>query len=388
MKTITLLGSTGSIGLSAARVLRLLKDEFRVYGLSCGKNLSVLEEQISEFQPAAVAVADRNARLSDKYADLKKRFSHVEFIDSDVPVSELAARSVDMTLSAIVGAAGLAPSLAALGAVKRLALANKETLVMAGDIFMSEAARLNTEIVPVDSEHSAVFSLIQNIGTGELERVLLTASGGSLRNLSIEELPHVTPERALAHPTWSMGSKITIDSATLMNKGFEVIEAHHLFNLPYDKIEVVIHPESSVHSMAETVDGAVYAHMGVADMAHPILFALKYPDKISNNFGRLDFKKHMALNFLPYDEIRYPALSLCYEAGKRGGTAPAVLNASNEVAVAAFLDGKISFTDIVKIVEKTVSAHDVLDNPGIDEIFAFDAQAREKTDKIIRGIIK
>ena len=388
MKTINILGSTGSIGLSAARVLREQKDEFKVYGLTCDRNISVLEEQIAEFNPSAVAVAQRDTRLSDGYLSLKKRFNHVEFIDGENPVTELAARNVDITLSAIVGAAGLAPSLAALGATRRLALANKETLVMAGDIFMSEAARLNTEIIPVDSEHSAVFALLHNVKKDELERILLTASGGSLRSMSIHELADVTPQQALAHPTWNMGSKITIDSATLMNKGFEVIEAHHLFSLPYSKIDVVVHPESIVHSMIETVDGAVYAHMGVADMAHPISYALKYPHKTSNNLGRLDFQQRMALNFMPYDELRYPALSLCYAAGERGGTAPAVLNASNEVAVGAFLERKISFTDIVKIVEKTVSEYHVLDNPGIDEIFEADAGARVKAGEIIRGMIK
>ena len=388
MKTVTLLGSTGSIGLSALRVLRELKDEFKLYGLCCNSNLQVLEKQIEEFRPAAVAVSSREARASKDYALIKKRFGNVEFIESDKPALELALRKTEITISAIVGAAGLEPSLAALKGARRLALANKEALVMAGDIFMAEAARLGTEIIPIDSEHSAVFSLLGNAGEKDLERIIITASGGSLRSMPVEELSKVTPEQALAHPTWSMGKKITIDSATLMNKGLEVIEAHYLFNLPYEKIDVVIHPESIVHAMIEAADCALYAHMSVADMAIPILNAIKYPDKVNAHFGRLDFTKVMQLNFLPLDALRYPALALCYKAGKRGGTMPAALNAANEVCVEAFIDRKISFTNIVEIVERTLESCDITDTPSIDEIFEADRQAREISMKFIRGTKK
>ena len=388
MKTITLLGSTGSIGLSALRVLRELKDEFELYGLCCNNNLQVLEKQIEEFRPAAVAVSSREARMSKDYAIIKKRFSNVEFIESDRPALELASHETAITVSAIVGAAGLEPSLAALKGARRLALANKETLVMAGDIFMAEASRLGTELIPIDSEHNAVFSLLGNTGKEELKRIIITASGGSLRSMPVEELSKATPELALAHPTWNMGRKITIDSATLMNKGFEVIEAHHLFNLPYEKIDVLIHPESIVHAMIETADCAVYTHMGVADMAIPILNAIKYPHKTNNHFGRLDFTKAMQLNFLPWDASRYPALALCYEAGRRGGTMPTVLNAANEVCVEAFINKKISFTNIVEIVERTLESCYIVDTLSIDEILEADRQAREISMKFIRGAKK
>ncbi len=384
-KTITILGSTGSIGLSALRVLRELRDEFRVSGLGCNRNLELLEEQIREFRPAAVAVASAEIRRGPEYASLEQRYPHVEFITGDDCMETLATMETDITLSAIVGAAGLAPSLAALKSSKRIALANKETLVMAGDIFMKEAARRKVELIPVDSEHSAIFSLLHGVKSSELERILLTASGGGLRKVPVIDLDGVTPEEALCHPTWSMGRKITIDSATLMNKGLEVIEAHHLFSVSYEKIEVVIHPESVVHSMVETVDGAVYAHMGVADMALPILNALKYPQKTRNNFGRLDFSKESLLHFSGWDRERYPALTLCYEAGKRGGTLPAVLNGANEAAVNAFLDRRISFTDITSVVEKVMQLHEVIEKPSIDDIFEADSFAREISEKTIRG---
>ena len=387
-KLLTILGSTGSIGQSTLRVARMLSGEVRVYGLGCNRNLELLAEQIEEFKPSVVAVSSWDARGSVEFRDLASKYPSVEFIEGDECMVELAGRPVDIVLSSIVGAAGLRPSLAALESCRRLALANKETLVMAGDIFMAEVARRGVELIPVDSEHSAIFSLLHNVKKGELERILLTASGGSLRDLPVEELPKVTPAQALAHPTWNMGNKITIDSATLMNKGLEVIEAHHLFDTAYEKIDVVVHPESVVHSMIETVDGAVYAHMGVADMALPILNAMKYPEKVRNNFGRLDFTKSNTLRFLPWDSSRYPALTLCYEAGKRGGTLPAVLNAANEVAVDAFLKGKIFFTDIVRIVEKVMEGYQVIGDPGIEDIFEADRIAREIALINVRGMNK
>lgn len=386
-RTVILLGSTGSIGRSAVRVLRELKEGFKVYGLSCCENLSLLEEQIRELGPAAVSVASPAARASLEYRELKERFPDIEFIEDPEPVTALAGREADITLSAVVGSAGLLPSLAAIGSAKRIALANKETLVMAGDLFMERAAASGTEIIPVDSEHSAVFSLMNNIAPSqELKRILLTASGGSLRDMPVSRLKTASPAEVLKHPTWSMGSKITVDSATMMNKGFEVIEAHHLFKIPYEKIDVTLHPESLVHSMIETVDGAVYAHMGTADMALPIMNAFCYPHRQSNGFGRLDFTKELNLRFMPWDPARYPALPLCYKAGKAGGTLPAALNGANEAAVKAFLEGKILFTDIQYIVEKAVSAHRPVYNPGLEDILEADRQAREISDKNIRSI--
>ena len=353
-------------------------------GLACEQNLTLLAEQMRELNPAAVAVASKEARGTAAYAELKSRFPKIEFIEGESPVLALAGRESDITLSAIVGAAGLLPSLSALGAAKRLAIANKETLVMAGDLFMERAAASGAEIIPVDSEHSAVFSLLQGISKGDISRILLTASGGSLRNVPLSELAVATPAQVLAHPTWNMGSKITVDSATMMNKGFEIIEAHHLFDMPYDKIQAVLHPESRVHSMVETADGAVYAHMGVADMSLPILNAFTYPKRRENGFGKLDFTKGFSLNFEPWDAARYPALELCYKAGRAGGALPAIVNGANESAVKAFLDGKIAFTDIVLVVEYAMSSLAGGKASSIDDILEADRKARETSDKYIK----
>ena len=266
-----------------------------------------------------------------------------------------------------------------------MALANKETLVMAGDIFMRRVRDCNVELIPVDSEHSAVFALLENIKRKNIARIILTASGGSLRDRPVRELESVTPEEALAHPTWNMGSKITIDSATLVNKGLEVIEAHHLFNVGYDDIDVVIHPQSIIHSMVETVDGSVHALMSVPDMALPIMNALTYPEKVANPFGRIDFSRVGSLTFKSHEGGKYPALELCYSAGRAGGTMPAVLNGANEVAVGAFLEKRLRFTHIVKIVERVMALHSPLVDPGIDDIFSADAWARDMANRMIRG---
>ena len=382
-KTITLLGSTGSIGISALKVIRFLKGEFRVAGLSCRRNLSLLDDQIREFSPSCVAVESESAVQSDEYRALKKRHSGVRFYEGAQGIIEVAGTPVDVLVSAIVGAAGLKPSLEGIKSAGRIALANKETLVMAGDLFMSEIREKRVELIPVDSEHNAVFSLIKNLLPGELERIVLTASGGSLRGMAIDRFHEVTPEMALNHPTWSMGSKITIDSATMMNKGLEVIEAHHLFNVGYDRIDVIIHPESIVHSMVESIDGSIYAHMGIADMSFPILYALKYPEKVRNNFGRLDLEKLGSLNFYACEKERYPALDLCYTAGRTSGTMPAVLNAANEVAVEAFLSGKIHYSDIVRIVEKAMERHRTISSPCLEDILNADIESREISRSLI-----
>jgi 1-deoxy-D-xylulose-5-phosphate reductoisomerase len=383
--SITILGSTGSIGVSALRVLRSLGGEFRVRGLSCHRNLGLLEEQLKEFAPEAAAVGAMELVSPDDYRALKRRFGRVEFLEGEEGIRELASRGADIVISAIVGSAGLAPTLAAVPRSRRIALANKETLVMAGDLFMRAVREHGVELLPVDSEHSAVFSLLQGMDRGDVRRIVLTASGGSLRERAADELDHVTPGEALAHPTWEMGDKITIDSATLMNKGLEVIEAHHLFGMDYDSIGVIIHPESIVHSMVETVDGAVYAHLGVADMALPILAALTHPRRCANPFGRLDLTGVGSLTFHAYDALKFPAVELCYHAGRSGGTAPAVLNGANEAAVGAFLSGRIRFTDIVKIVEKTVKRHYTVKDPSIEQIYSADGWARETAEGMIRG---
>lgn len=377
MTDIIILGSTGSIGRSALRVVESFPERFRIKGLSCKGSLPLLREQIERYRPQFVAVSSAEACGSDAYRALKKEFASTEFFDGDDGVVELASKRCDILLSAVVGAAGLKPALAAVKSAKRIALANKETLVMAGDLFMKEVASAGCELIPVDSEHSAIFCLLDGRDRSFLDTIIVTASGGSLRDRTLPELSSVTPDIALAHPTWNMGAKITIDCSTMMNKGLEVIEAHHLFGVSYDRIDVVVHPESIIHSMVQTVDGAVYAHMGVTDMVFPILNSLSYPEKIANPFGKLDLARLGALTFRSYDRERFPALALCYDAGREGGTMPAVLNAANEVAVAAFLDRRIGYLDIVRTVSSVMERHEKLSDPGIHDIFAADEWARE-----------
>jgi 1-deoxy-D-xylulose-5-phosphate reductoisomerase len=355
---------------------------FTVYGLACNRNIDLLSKQINEFNPVCAAVADISGQES-QFKDIKKNFSHVEFFEGEEGLIELAKKKCDLTVSAITGSAGLIPSIAALEGCSRLALANKETLVMAGDIFINMAAVKGVELIPVDSEHSAVFSLLNNIRREDMLRIILTASGGSLRDYK-GDFRDVTPEIALNHPTWSMGSKITIDSATLMNKGLEVIEARYLFNIDYDKIDVVIHPESIIHSMVETADGAVYAHMGVADMALPILNAMTYPEKVKNSFGRLDFSSLKSLSFRNYNKEKFPALQLCYEAGRAGGVMPAVLNAANEAAVYAFLDRRIGFQHIVTVVAESMSRIGNVSDPFIEDIIQAGLEAAAVAESLIK----
>ncbi|HSV96296.1 MAG TPA: 1-deoxy-D-xylulose-5-phosphate reductoisomerase [Spirochaetota bacterium] len=382
--TVSILGSTGSIGTSALRAIRSQGGDFRVYGLSCNRNTALLGEQIEEFRPEVVAVAS-NDDSHGCCEELRRRFPGIEFFDGAEGVLEIARRDVDIVLSAIVGAAGLRPTLEAVPHTRRIALANKETLVMAGGLFMDKIREHSVELIPVDSEHSAVFSLLENLDSSEVERIILTASGGSLRDRGADDLAGVTPGEALNHPTWSMGSKITIDSATLMNKGLEVIEAHHLFDAPYDSIDVLIHPESVIHSMVETIDGSLYALLGVPDMALPILNALSYPERRRNPFGRLRLEDLGSLHFAAPDARRYPALALCYGAGRAGGTAPAALNGANETAVDLFLERKIGFTDIVRLVEEVLALHRPVAEPDIDDIFQADAWARKAVQSILRG---
>lgn len=383
-QNLTILGSTGSIGISALRFIREYSQRFTLYGISCNRNLDECARQVEEFLPAVVAIADSDIFNSDACKDMRGRFPDIEFLVGEEGVVELARRKVDSTLSAIVGAAGLKPSMAALESTGRMALANKETLVMAGPHFIKKAAQNNVSVVPVDSEHSALFFLLDGRKKEDLHRLILTASGGSLRDYPVYDLTDVSPAEALAHPTWDMGKKITIDSATLVNKGLEVMEAHHLFGTPYDSIDILIHPESIIHSMVEMRDGAFYAHMGLADMVFPIQSALTYPEMLDTAFGRLDFNSISHLSFRTYEKERYPALELCYAAGKAGGTVPAVLNAANEIAVTAFLEGEIRFTDIAVLIEKTMEKTAAVREPSMDDIFSADNEARQ----VAAGIIK
>jgi 1-deoxy-D-xylulose-5-phosphate reductoisomerase len=383
LKTVSILGSTGSIGSSALRVIDSFPDKFKVKALSCSSNIKTLEEQIRKYSPEFASLGSVDLEVFDS---IKKKYPRTVFFSGESALSDIASEGADILLTSVVGYSGVIPTLKAIPKTKRIALANKETLVAAGDIVMNEAAKHKTEIIPVDSEHSAIFSLLSEVNKNDLKRVIITASGGSLRDKTAEELFSITPEEALRHPTWKMGSKITIDSATLMNKGFEVIEAHHLFDLPYDKIDVVVHPESVIHSMIETNDGSVFAHMGIADMALPIMNAFSHPAKLNNPFKFLDFSKLKSLSFREYDESRFPALKICYEAGKRGGNIPCALNAANEIAVDSFLKKKIRFTDISTIVKKISDEADFIKSPEIDELIETDRLSRINAEKYIRGL--
>lgn len=383
--TVTILGSTGSIGVSSLRVIESLNDEFDVYGLSCNNNITLLEEQIQKFHPCIVAVGSQDTTSMEQYRSLKKKFPNTQFFEGENGIIELASRNVDILLSAIVGSAGLKPTLSSLPYVRRVILANKETLVMAGDIFIQKVKDHNVELIPVDSEHNAIFSLIEGKEKDDIKRIIITASGGSMKDKTLDQMDAATPKEVLAHPIWNMGNKITIDSATLMNKGFEVIECRYLFDIDYNLIDVVIHPESIVHSLVETVDGAVFAYMSAPDMTLPIHNSLIYPEKRNNPFGNLDILNLGKLNFYPYNNTRFPALDLCYSVGRTGGTMPAVLNASNEIAVQAFLENNISFTNIVKIVEKTIESHTVIQKPDISDILDADKWAKEFAQSLIKG---
>ncbi|MEJ5363071.1 MAG: 1-deoxy-D-xylulose-5-phosphate reductoisomerase [Spirochaetota bacterium] len=377
LSNVIIFGSTGSIGLSTLKVIRQFGSRFTVKGLSCHKNITLLKEQILEFHPKYVAVSDEETCTSDEYKKLKNEFKSIVFYEGLEGLSQLAANGADILVVGIVGAAALKPTLESLQYIKRIAIANKETLVMAGDIFLTLLQQYAVELLPVDSEHCAIFTLLDGKKTDSVKRLILTASGGSVRHKPLETLDTVTVEEALMHPTWDMGKKITIDSATLMNKGLEVIEAHYLFSMPYESIEVMIHPESIIHGMVELIDGTLLAHMSITDMVYPIQRALTYPQVCSTTFGNVDLTAIGSLHFTKPDIKRYPALELCYEAGRQGGTMPAVLNAANEVAVNAFLQKKISFTKIVTVVEKVLGKHSKINNPDLSAIFNADAEARQ-----------
>ncbi|MGE5550738.1 MAG: 1-deoxy-D-xylulose-5-phosphate reductoisomerase [Bacteroidota bacterium] len=383
MKKIAILGSTGSIGRQTLEVIAAHPDRFRVSGLAGWQNARLLAEQAKIFHPDLVACADHGA-----YAQLRQ-----ELAGTSIPVlagaegvaAVAAAEGTDLTLIAVTGAAGIAPTLAAIDAGKEIALANKETLVAAGALVTKRARAAGVRILPVDSEHSAVFQCLAGIRQEALHRIILTASGGPFRTLPLPEMDRVTVAQALNHPKWNMGAKITVDSATLVNKGLEVIEAHWLFGLPYERIEVVIHPESLVHSLVELVDGAILAQLGTPDMRLPIAYALSYPDRIETPWPRLPGLAGLALHFERPDEGRFPALKLAYEMGRRGGTWPTVMSAANEVSVAAFLRGELSYRDIVRIVTEVCGNHGGGNEscPDLETIFAADAWARARAAELV-----
>lgn len=387
MKKITLLGSTGSIGQSALDVIAGHPDKFRVAALVAGRNVRLLAGQIVKFRPAVAAVHSR------KEADALKRLlgpkNRVPVLYDETGILEAAAHAgADMVVSAISGAAGLKPTLAAIDAGKDIALANKETLVAAGSVVMKKAGRKKISLLPVDSEHSAIFQCLAGQKKENLKRIILTASGGPFLNISRNELKAVTPAQALRHPRWKMGRKITIDSASLMNKGLEVIEARWLFNLDVDRIDVLIHPQSTVHSLIELIDGSMLAQLGIADMRIPIAYALSYPDRLENPLPGLNLVSTGELHFAKPDMKKFPCLRLAYEAARLGGTAPAALNAANEEAVGAFLENKICFTDLPKVIEKVLDRQVIKENPSLEDILQVDGQSRAQARSVLQTLKK
>jgi len=381
MRSLSILGSTGSIGVSTLDVVRQHPDKFSVTALAAGTDIALLAEQIKEFRPLAVSIRDEASVR--KLRELCGEYKPDILFGVEGACSIAESDGVDMVVSAIVGAAGLVPTVRAIKAGKHIALANKETLVVAGQLVSDLVKHYKVHLLPVDSEHSALFQSLAGHRAEDVERIILTASGGPFRNTPAEELKQVTLEQALKHPQWSMGAKITIDSATMMNKGLEVIEAHWLFKIPAEKIGVVVHPQSIIHSMVEYIDGCVMAQLGAPDMRAPIAYALAWPERCESGIPKLDLAKIGTLTFEEPDMVRFPALRLAFDALKAGRTCPAVLNAANEIAVAAFLDRKIGFTEIAETVEKTLQAHDAFEPVELEEYLQADQWARETAKKFI-----
>jgi len=382
LRFISLLGASGSIGTQTLDVIRSHPNQFRLTAISIGKNIDLGRKIIEEFSPSLVSVANE-----DDCKGLRAEYGHkIKIVHGQDGLIEAATLlEADIVVNAVVGSVGLLPTLMAIKAGKTIALANKETLVTAGHIVMDAAAKRGVAILPVDSEHSAIFQCLQGEKEKNIEKIILTASGGSFRDKSREELRDVTIEEALNHPNWSMGAKITIDSATMMNKGLEVIEAHWLFQLPYERIDVLLHKESIIHSMVQFHDSSVIAQLGTPDMRVPIQYALTYPDRFElSGTKKLDLSEIGTLHFQKIDFERYRCLKFAYEAGKAGGSVPTVLNAANEEAVAAFLNGQISFLAIEELIERALEKHQVVSNPSLEEIRIID----EETRRLVRSLIK
>jgi 1-deoxy-D-xylulose-5-phosphate reductoisomerase len=381
-RQIAILGSTGSIGKNALRVIASLGSEFQVVALSAHSNVALLAEQAHQVHPKVICLTDESLvqTLVDRVRDLD-----VVILSGSKGLTEIAEMpEVNTILSAVVGAAGLPPALAGARLGKRLAIANKEPLVMAGELLTATAKAHDATLVPVDSEHSAVFQAMHAGDPQEVQRIILTASGGPFRQATQAQLQTVTREQALAHPTWNMGPKITIDSATMMNKALEIIEAHWLFGLPVSRIDVLIHPESIVHSLVEFIDGAIMAQMGTPDMCLPIQYALTYPQRLKGMSEHLKLEDMGCLTFALPDHAIFRAIPLAYQVAQAGGTAPAVFNAANEAAVKAFLNGDIEFVQILDCVDECLNQHDVRTHVGLDDLIEADLWARAQ----VRGLLK
>ena len=404
MKAISVLGSTGSIGTQTLQIAEEFPDQFRVVSLTAGRNLELLVKQIQRHQPEVVALAD-----PDLLPELKQRLSDTGLDGEKAPQmvggpdglnTAAAWETADLVVTGIVGCAGLLPTLAAIRAGKDLALANKETLIAAGPVVLPELKKSGSRLLPADSEHSAIFQCLQGtpwaenarlstgVPTPGLRRIQLTASGGAFRDWAAEDLANATVSDATRHPNWSMGRKITVDSASLMNKGLEVIEAHYLFGLDYDHIEIVIHPQSIIHSMIELTDSSVLAQLGWPDMKLPILYCMSWPSRLETPWRRLDLTEVGQLSFRAPDPAKYPCMRLAYEAGRAGGTMPAVMNAANEEAVAQFLEERIHFLDIPVVIEAACEQHksDLMAHPQLDDVLSVDQWARQSVrEQVKRG---
>jgi len=365
-RKISILGSTGSIGRQALEVIERLSDKFEIVALTAGSNTDLLNQQIAKFKPKYASASDKNAIIGAEY----------------LPIEEICSnKENDIILVAVSGRIGLKPTITAINNGIDIALANKETLVMAGDFVMSLAKEKGVNIIPVDSEHCAIHQCIKDLA--QVEKLIITASGGPFLKKSIEEMKNATVEQALAHPRWDMGRKITVDSATLMNKGLEVIEAHHLFGMNYDKIDVVVHPQSIIHSAIEYLDGSVIAQIGLPSMHIPIQYAITYPERFEGIKSKsFSFSEIARLDFEEPDWNKFKALRIAYECGKKGGSAPVCMNAANEEAVFAFLNGKIKLFDIINSVEKMLEQHNLVKTPTMNEIFAIDEEIRIKTREL------
>lgn len=390
-RKVAILGSTGSIGRSALEVLKSHRGQFELACISCHQQLELFEKQCHEHRPKLAVVTDASNPQAQQWVSHAGSDAMRRACGTDELIRAILGPEIDIVVAAIVGVAGLETSLAAVESGKRLALANKESLVVAGELLLNIAKKSGAEIIPVDSEHSAIFQALQCKGQSEsntrqddsqlndqVEKIILTASGGPLRDWPLEELEKATIQDALAHPTWSMGRKITVDSATMMNKALEVIEAHWLFGLPAEQIQVVIHPQSVIHSMVEYRDGSVIAQLSPPDMKLPIQYALTYPHRTSATAKRMDWSQSQSLSWYPVDPARYPALELGFEVARRGGTCGAVLNAANEAAVELFLQSKVRLTDIAKVCRSVLQHHDFATNPSLAELLRQDRWARDE----------
>ncbi|MCM8794717.1 MAG: 1-deoxy-D-xylulose-5-phosphate reductoisomerase [Candidatus Omnitrophica bacterium] len=379
MKQVIVLGSTGSIGVNTLKVIQDHPEEFQVAGLAAGSRTDLLVEQAKIFKPRAVAVRD-----GSKAKELERALTGtgIRVLAGDDGVTELAAfAGADLVVVAITGAAALKPTLAAIEKGRSIGLANKETLVMAGELVMEQARRRGAAVIPIDSEHSAIFQCLHGHSRQEIRKILLTTSGGPLKDVPAEAFDRLTKSQVMNHPRWKMGPKITVDSATMMNKALEVIEARWLFDVPVQKVEVIVHPEAIVHSMVEFTDGSVLAQMGITDMRIPIQYAMSYPRRLSSSWPPLDLVEWKKLTFEAPKREKFPCLSFGYAASEEGGTAPAVLNAANEVCVLQFLEDGLPFVRIPRMIEKVLQAHQTVRHPSLDQILEADRWAREQVAK-------